>query len=199
MSSRLPKFNKTDPRPKRIGVFRGDWGFLSNFSPVEVKLWIGPDGLPVSFPIPDGPTTQALVEIYPSVEHAYQAAKFLDPEIRARFRYVGLEPGQAKSYAKNLEEKGLVRLDWKQVQLEIMRGLLVQKFSYSILRRKLLSTFGAELVEGNWWHDNFFGDCLCDECAGIPGENHLGRMLMELRAAAIRPPSSPPSFPSSTF
>lgn len=194
MSSRLPQRAKTDPLPKRIGVFKGDWGFLSNFSPVVVKLCIDHQGVPHA-----GLTGDAVdIEEYASVEHAYQAAKFLDAKIRERFRLPGMEPGQAKNYAKYLENQGKVRPDWKQVNLEIMRGLLVQKFTYSILRRKLIATFGAELVEGNWWHDNFFGNCLCDECQSILGQNHLGRLLMEIRSGTTTPPSTPSADPSTS-
>ena len=181
MGSGLPKFNKTDERPSRIGVFKGDWGAYSNFSPVVVKLCIDHQGIPWS-----GLTGDAVsIEEYASVEHAFQASKFLDPEIRAKFRMAGLGPGQAKNYATYLKTKGLVRPDWKEVSVEMMRGLLVQKFTYAILRRKLLASFTAELVEGNWWHDNFWGNCLCDECEDIPGENWLGRLLMEIRNGFI--------------
>jgi ribA/ribD-fused uncharacterized protein len=197
--------NKTAKRLTRIGVFRGDWGFLSNFSPVEVKLYIDSKGVPWSIPsdkfgrctscgLKDYHGESCTVEVYASVEHAYQAAKFLDAKIRERFRLPGLSPEQAKNMAKYLRTKGLVRPDWEEVSLDIMRGLLVQKFTYSILRRKLLSTFGAELVEGNWWCDNFFGNCLCPKCENIPGQNHLGRLLMEIRQATITPPSKSSPF-----
>ena len=38
----------------------------------------------------------------------------------------------------------------------------------------------SELVEKNNWHDNFWGDCTCLRCYRI-GENHLGKLWMELR------------------
>jgi ribA/ribD-fused uncharacterized protein len=163
--------------PTHIGSFKGVWNFMSNFYPVVVKLFIDEAGS-----IWDTPMSGGTEEVYPSVEHAFQAAKFLDPKIRTRFQWMNLAPGQAKNMAVYLKNKGLVRADWQDVSLGYMRGLLIQKFRYSILRRKLISTFGAELVEGNWWHDNFYGDCLCEDCANIPGQNHLGRLLMEVRA-----------------
>jgi ribA/ribD-fused uncharacterized protein len=165
--------------PTRIGYFRGDYGWASNFSPAEVKLWATATGM--VFSSDPQPGSFNPTESYQSVEHGYHAAKFLDPRIREKFQMLGLSPGQAKGLAENLRQKGKVRADWKDVQIEVMRGLLKQKFTYSILRRKLLSTFSAELVEGNTWHDNFWGDCVCDECADVPGLNHLGRLLMEIR------------------
>lgn len=33
------------------------------------------------------------------------------------------------------------------------------------------------------WHDNFFGDCVCPVCAKTPGQNWLGKILMDEREA----------------
>lgn len=165
--------------PTLIDHFEGPWGFLSNFSPAEVKLCIDVLGIPNA-----GLTGDAVsIEEYPSVEHAYQAAKFLDSELRERFRYNGLTPGQAKRLGSGLKSKK--RKDWEDVSLEIMKGLLVQKFKYSILMRKLCSTFSAVLIEGNTWHDNFWGNCICSDCANIQGQNWLGKLLMEVRKSFI--------------
>lgn len=169
--------------PTLIDRFDGPWGFASNFSPVEVKLWITATGM--VFARDPQPGSFNPTESYPSVEHAYQAAKFLDAELRERFLYNGLTPGQAKRLGANLKAKR--RKDWQDISLEVMKDLLVQKFTYSILKRKLLSTFSAVLIEGNTWHDNFYGDCRCgerEECAA-PGLNHLGRLLMEVRKSFI--------------
>jgi predicted NAD-dependent protein-ADP-ribosyltransferase YbiA (DUF1768 family) len=39
----------------------------------------------------------------------------------------------------------------------------------------LLETGDAELVEGNWWDDTFWG-----VCNGV-GQNNLGKILMDTR------------------
>lgn len=49
------------------------------------------------------------------------------------------------------------------------------KFAIPELKEMLLATGDEELVEGNYWHDTIWG--VCD---GV-GENHLGKMLMEIR------------------
>jgi len=57
-----------------------------------------------------------------------------------------------------------------------MFDLLCQKFYNDPRLKELLRATGdAELVEGNWWGDTFFG-----VCKGT-GENHLGKMLMQVR------------------
>jgi predicted NAD-dependent protein-ADP-ribosyltransferase YbiA (DUF1768 family) len=55
--------------------------------------------------------------------------------------------------------------------------LLRQKFTDPGLRARLLATGTALLREGNWWRDTFWG---VDQRTGA-GQNHLGRLLMEIR------------------
>ena len=47
------------------------------------------------------------------------------------------------------------------------------------LMEKLIATGNAELIEGNWWKDTYWG--VCD---GI-GENKLGKILMQIRKECI--------------
>lgn len=57
-----------------------------------------------------------------------------------------------------------------------MEDIVRSKFSKcEALKNALLRTGEAELVEGNWWEDTFWG-----ACKGV-GENHLGRILMKVR------------------
>ena len=62
-----------------------------------------------------------------------------------------------------------------------MRALLWAKFSAEPLRTRLLATGEAQLVEGNTWHDQTWGQCQCVAHVGQPGRNLLGRLLMEVR------------------
>jgi len=48
------------------------------------------------------------------------------------------------------------------------------------LKIMLLETGDAYLVEGNWWHDCYWGVCYCDKCMGT-GQNKLGDFLMAVR------------------
>lgn len=62
-----------------------------------------------------------------------------------------------------------------------MENLIREKFKNPELREKLLSTSDAELVEGNTWHDNVWGNCNCPRCIEIEGQNNLGKTLMKIR------------------
>lgn len=129
---------------------------FSNFSPARVTL----DGIE-----------------YPTVEHAYQAAKTIDPTER-EWVCVADRPGEAKRRGR----KVTMRADWEAVKVRVMRSLLEQKFSDPERRQMLLGTGTEELVEGNNWHDNFWGMCTCGgpRCSA-GGQNMLGQLLMEIR------------------
>lgn len=113
-------------------------------------------------------------EYYTSVEHAYVAAKVTDPMIRQLVRKC-LTAGEAKRLGRKLP----LRCDWANVRLSMMENFLRQKFSEAKLAQLLLSTGDEQLVEGNHWKDTFWG-----VCEGV-GENHLGRLLMQIRAELL--------------
>ncbi len=142
-------------RRRRIDAFTGAYHALSNFSPALVTL----DGV-----------------AYPTVEHAYQAAKTLEPEARE-----GILAASTPDLARKMGRRLTARPDWPEVRVEVMRDLIRQKFANDGPRKVLVTTGDAELVEGNTWHDNFWGQCRCPRCAGAAGLNWLGRLLMETR------------------
>jgi ribA/ribD-fused uncharacterized protein len=111
-------------------------------------------------------------ETYSSVEHAYQAAKTLDLVMRAWVRDQGT-PAAARRLGGTLD----LRPGWAAVRIEIMRDLLRRKFKDFRLREALLATGDSFLVEGNAWDDRFWGQSPIGR-----GQNHLGRLLMEVRA-----------------
>lgn len=123
--------------------------------------------------------------IFQSSEHIYQWEKTLDPVEKESIlinKLTGLatSPGQAKRQGRKVTK----REDWELIKVPTMREIQAVKYSQnSNLGRYLLDTDDALLIEGNTWHDNFFGDCRCGkkpECKK-PGLNVLGNLLMELR------------------
>lgn len=142
-----------------ITKFRGKYRFLSNFWPAEVTL--------------DG-------KLYSTTEAAYQASKTTDEAVRETIR-AAESPGDAKKLGRAILF-GQVRGDWDKVKLRVMRDLLEQKFAPgSELAALLIATGDAPIVEGNFWHDTFWGTCSCKNHEGV-GANHLGNILMDLRA-----------------
>jgi ribA/ribD-fused uncharacterized protein len=153
-----------DTSRRVIGQFRGAWEFLSNFyrSPLT---WEGIE--------------------YPTAEHAFQAGKTTSKADRRRVAAAG-SPGEAKGRGRSLS----LRPGWdERVRFEVMAAVLRAKFAHSDLHNRLLATGESELVEGNTWHDQVWGNCLCGSPAcATPGQNHLGRLLVELRHELINQP-----------
>lgn len=136
-----------------ITNFKGEYFFLSNFYPCRIPY-------------------ETLV--YPSVEHAFQAAK--TKHIPTRLKILNLtSPASAKRAGRSIPLQHF-RKDWEIVKINIMYDLLKSKFSTSPLLEMLDNTSPHELIEGNYWGDTFWG-----VCRGV-GENHLGKLLMKVRS-----------------
>lgn len=116
--------------------------------------------------------------VYRSVEHLYQAMKFRDEDYRQMIADCPTA-AKAKKTARILADS--IRPDWDQLKLGVMRVGLSHKFAPGTTYHDQLMATEGEIVEDNWWHDNFFGNCFCEDCLRSEGLNHLGRMLMEIR------------------
>lgn len=141
---------------KQVLGFNQQYRFLSNFYPSKIDF----EGIS-----------------YPTVEHAYQAAKTTQDYLRIAVANAPT-PGDAKNAGRNLA----IREDWEDVKIPIMKTLLRKKFYDAGLRAQLIQTGEMELVEVNYWHDQTWGSCNCMRHVGVPGENMLGKLLMELRS-----------------
>lgn len=139
--------------------FQGKYRFLSNFFPALV--WM--EGYP-----------------YTSVEHAYQASKTDVKKERSDIRNM-VSSGEAKLYGRHVK----LREDWEAKKELIMEELLRQKFRWPEMRSLLVNTDPEFLVEGNTWHDNFWGVCLCGRCESSEGLNKLGKLLMKIRQEMV--------------
>lgn len=144
---------------KRILGFFGPYRFLSNFHTNEgTTIYIDDlDGGKISCP---------------DVERAFQASKTFDRNERLSVANA-TSPGESKK----MGYKVTLRPDWQTVKNDVMLELLIQKFTHPFYKELLLATGDAELIEDNTWNDTYWG-----MCEGV-GENHLGRMLMQIREA----------------
>lgn len=142
---------------KTINCFDGEYSFLSNFYEKDFQL--------------NGIT-------YKTSEHAFQSIKAKYPDQAKQVREAAT-PGQAKRLGRKVD---LVD-GWNESRVAVMTEIIRAKFtSDQEMRDKLLSTADALLIEGNYWHDNFWGDCSCSRCSNKPGLNNLGKILMLVRA-----------------
>ena len=137
-----------------ITSFKDDYEFLSNFYPCKITI--------------AGYT-------FPSVENAYQAMKCANPNDYAQFVNIG--PAEAKKLGRKVQ----LRSDWEQIKYNVMRQLLDLKFQDKVLLKMLQDTAPESIIEGNYWHDNYWGMCKCDKCKDKIKYNHLGELLQRKR------------------
>ncbi|MFN4258036.1 MAG: NADAR family protein [Gemmataceae bacterium] len=129
-----------------------DHACFSNFSPHPIEL--------------DGKT-------WPTSEHYYQAQKFVGTEHEEMIRQTQ-SPGKAKRMGRS--PKVPIRPDWEAVKDDVMRKVVMAKFTqHDDLRAILLATGDVELIE-HTTNDSYWGDG-----GDGSGRNMLGRILMEVR------------------
>ena len=148
-----------------IGNFRGEHFFLSNMCPCKI---------------------QYKEEMYPSVENAFQAAKYKNSQIRALFQG-DTPPKCAPKIGKVLTTNPDIfnKNEWESEKDKVMGDLLRIKFSNLELKELLLKTEQKKLIEGTE-HDDIWG-CLAvtatnDRKVVFYGANKLGKLLEVIRS-----------------
>lgn len=134
-----------------IAGFFKEYRFLSNFHDAQAAY----DGV-----------------VYPTSEHAFQAAKTFDLDEREAILNCQT-PGESKKMGRSVK----LRKDWEKVKIPIMFNIVLDKFTRNEeIRKKLLETEDKILIEENNWGDKFWG-----QVEGI-GQNQLGKILMTVRS-----------------
>jgi N-glycosidase YbiA len=129
-----------------------EFGEFSNFAPYPFKL--------------DG-------DLWPTVEHYFQAQKFEDKVYKNKIRKSN-SPMLAARMGRDRKQK--LRRDWESVKVGVMRAAVLAKFTqHEDLSVLLLSTGEFKLVEQTE-NDNYWGDG-----GDGSGKNMLGRILMQVR------------------
>lgn len=139
-----------------IPYFKGKHHFLDNFHPSEIEY---------------------KGRIFATVEHAFQSEKSTDEDFKDKLSISNsIDPAYAKRMGRSLNE---IREDWDEIKFDVMKDCLREKFKEGSFRSKLLDTRDQNLQEGNWHDDKIWGVDL--KINPNYGENHLGRLLMEIR------------------
>lgn len=138
-----------------ITSFDGKYSFLSNFYAAQTLY----NGI-----------------LYPTSEHAYQAAKAIEDSDKKKILMCAT-PDESKHLGRKIK----IREDWDNIKDQVMYEIVKAKFSNPFLAKKLINTGDKILCEGNYWHDNYWGACNCPNCKLLPRKNMLGQILMRVR------------------
>jgi len=132
-----------------IKGFFGEYRWLSNFHIVDIYY----DGV-----------------IYPSTEHAYQAAKSSNINTRKEFLKLSCKEAQLKGQTIKIVD------NWIDIKYSVMFNVILYKFKHNDdLKKMLVDTGDKYLEETNHWGDTYYGVCNGE------GQNKLGKILMEVR------------------
>jgi N-glycosidase YbiA len=138
----------------------GPYGYFSNFSDHPIEY--------------NGAT-------WPTSEHAFQAAKFHDETYREKIRAAKTPSG---AFRLGRSRKVPIRADWDQVKADIMREIIMAKFTqHRDLMEALVATGDRPIVKftsrDKYWAASFKGGHLV-------GQNMLGKILCDVRREIIR-------------
>jgi len=137
-----------------ISSFRGNYSFLSNFYIANCRI--------------DD-------RVYPSSEHAYMSFKSDDIEWKNICTQRHISPGKIKRLSKSVD----LPSNWETTgKIYAMQAAVFAKFTQNEdLKKRLMDTGDAFIVEENDWKDTFWGVC----SKSRKGHNYLGGILMTLR------------------
>ncbi len=115
-------------------------------------------------------------QYWPTVEHYYQAQKFVGTQDEAAIAVIhGVKtPEEAASLGRDPLRK--VRPDWEDVKLSVMHEAVLTKFLTHLDIQAILLETGDRLLVENSVTDYYWG-CGKDKT----GQNHLGKLLMRVR------------------
>jgi N-glycosidase YbiA len=114
-------------------------------------------------------------KIFPTSEHAYQAAKCMDPTGREAIR-AARSPLQAKRLA-NETYRASKDPDWETKKVAVVEVILRAKLAQHPEVREALEESGQDEIVENSPTDYFWG-----EGADGSGQNALGKLWMKLRS-----------------
>jgi N-glycosidase YbiA len=164
--------------PGQIYFYKVDapYGCFSNFSPHSIL-------------VPSGCPNELAGVKWATVEHYYQAHKFLGTKCEHLMAEIqsASSPELAAKIGRNPAYQ--MCLDWDLRKCDVMYRAVWQKFSTHLeIQQVLLDTLDAEIIEDSPV-DRFWG-CGIDRT----GLNHLGRILMRIRAELRNPPEPTPPY-----
>eukprot|EP01062_Namystynia_karyoxenos_P082479 TRINITY_DN92_c1_g1_i1.p1 TRINITY_DN92_c1_g1~~TRINITY_DN92_c1_g1_i1.p1 ORF type:complete len:1654 (+),score=308.67 TRINITY_DN92_c1_g1_i1:157-4962(+) len=114
---------------------------------------------------------------WPTVDHFFQARKFVSLEYRQKIRAARTLHQLMQLGAARDVPQGVVP-DWERERVRVMKEALILKFAQNPRARQLLHQTGSRELIFNDASDPFWGTKMVD---GHPGANVVGRLLMALR------------------
>lgn len=114
---------------------------------------------------------------YKCPQSCFQSLKY--KKVKSRNIYRTMAPRTAIMRGQKLKP---LRPDWEKVKDDLMYRVIREKFYQNEKIWQVLDETGEEeIIFNNTFHDNYWGNCTCEKCVDIVGENRIGKDLMEAR------------------
>lgn len=112
-------------------------------------------------------------KVWKTVEHYFQANKFIDQEIQERLRRID-SPMKAAEFGR--DRTNTIRSDWDNIKEDVMYRAVKTKFLQHINLQKLIIETGDAVLIEHTKNDSYWGDG-----GNGSGKNKLGQILMKIR------------------
>jgi N-glycosidase YbiA len=127
--------------------------------------------------MPIDTTNELVSQHWATVEHYYQAHKFCGTKFEQIMTQIQAAPTPELAAKIGRSCQDYYHPDWDLRKCEIMYRAIWQKFSSHVdIQQVLLATLDAEIIEDS--PVDYFWGCGTDRT----GQNHLGQILMRVRA-----------------
>jgi N-glycosidase YbiA len=121
--------------------------------------------------------------LYPTVEHAYQCQRYTDNRIIEEI-WSARSPVAAWEISSKYKHLQIPEFKKEEYKLEVMKGLMRLKAEqYEEIRKALIDSGDLNIVK----HITTYppGDGFWDDGKDGKGQNHMGRMWMEIREELV--------------
>ncbi|TVP61889.1 MAG: NADAR family protein, partial [Nodularia sp. (in: Bacteria)] len=118
---------------------------------------------------------------WPTVEHYYQAQKFVGSVDAVIIPIIHAAETPEEAAALGRCRTRQLRPDWEIVKIKVMREAVLKKFLTHLEIKEILITTGNQTLVENSPNDYFWG-CGAEKT----GHNHLGKILMAVRAEILQ-------------
>jgi ribA/ribD-fused uncharacterized protein len=116
-------------------------------------------------------------KLWPTSEHAYHSEKFEDESMKEEIRNARSAHAALKYAEANKDKR---KENWDEIKLQVMKEILHAKVEqHPYVLKKLLESGDRELIEDSW-RDSYWG-----WGPDKDGENHLGKLWMEVRKEVV--------------
>lgn len=164
----------TEDGRRIVKEFKDSYSFLSNFYVFETSIQYAG----FYWTSTEVPYQYSKFDLWRMMYHEGRTSTPPPYEVLEEFENNFVSPSKSKKLSRNNKMPDEVRQAFDNIKDDVMLVLISSKYSSNeYLKTRLLNTKDYELVEGNWWGDDYWGYSFKTNS----GLNKLGKLTMKIR------------------